>query len=104
MSAGRDEIAVSGFAFLAMTMRASVESFVKICRKSFDSTNSAYKPCSHRRDAEKKRVFHHRDTEDTEKDKRHFLGKDKDKRRRRTRRRKKRIYVWEKQKRRKEER
>ncbi len=34
MSAGRDEIAVSGFAFLAMTMRAPVESFVKICRKS----------------------------------------------------------------------
>ncbi len=34
MSIGRDEIAVSGFALLAMTEMASVESFVKICRKS----------------------------------------------------------------------
>ncbi len=53
----RNQVAASGFALLAMTMRASVESFVKIRPNSFDSTNSVYNPCSHRRERREEKSF-----------------------------------------------
>ncbi len=52
MSVERDEIAVSGFALPAMTMKVSVESFVKIRPNSFDSTNSFHNLCSNHRGTE----------------------------------------------------
>ncbi len=48
----RNQVAASGFALLAMTMRASVESFVKIRPNSFDSTNSFHNLCSNHRGTE----------------------------------------------------
>ncbi len=94
MSVERDEIATSGFVLLAMTIRASVESFVKFRCNSFDSTNSAYKPCSHRRDAEEPQ-------RNAEKDNFRF-EKDKDRRMRRPQRKKHKrnafYKYWEKKK------